>query len=372
MPVLSDLPSWVWPIVQLILGILSFHIALHTPSQQSRLFLFFPFLFFTMLSFFSSAGIPFEAVSVLWTKALALNVVHVFSVLFVEKIPVPPSADENSPHSLKSVCATYRIWSNPRLLPKAPKGTKSKRHSSARSRFLLHRVAKLALYYFIHTQLVPSLLSATLTELAPSDFVHTALFSRLGDVTARELAVRSWMAVHWIVQSLAFIDGANAALALFCVGAGLDEPGDWPALFGGAGEVRGLRSFWSRFWHSLPRRPYTSCARAVVGMLGIERRFASGVAVAFLVFLISGLSHAAVSWRWGMRDWNDTQWFLLNFAGCFVETVLACSLRALAMRFGLQRALRKMEAGWLGRVLGCGWVFLFFFWSVPLWKYSRL
>lgn len=369
------MPSWVSPVAQLILGILAFHVALQAPSQQSRLFLFVPFLFFTTLSFRSSIAIPFTSVSLLWTKALALNIAHVFSVLFIEKIPAPPpSASHDSLLSLKSLCATYRIWSNPRLLPKAPKITEERRgYCSTRSRFLLHCLAKLALYYSLHTQLAPFLLSAAgLTRLEPSDFAHAALFTRLGDVTARELAVRSWIAVHWILQSLVFIDGANAALALLWVGTGIDAPGDWPALFGGAGDIRGLRSFWSRFWHSLPRRPYTSFARAVVDLLGIKSGFASGVAVAFLVFLVSGLSHAAVSWQWGMQDWNDLQWFLLNFGGCFVETVLMHSLKALAVRLGLQRDLEKIQASWVGGMLGCGWVFFFFFWSVPHWKYSRL
>lgn len=51
-------------------------------------------------------------------------------------------------------------------------------------------------------------------------------------MTAREVVVRTWVDMYWIWESIAFLDGANAALAFLAVLTGLDQEDGLPPLFG--------------------------------------------------------------------------------------------------------------------------------------------
>ncbi|KAI0010570.1 membrane bound O-acyl transferase family-domain-containing protein [Xylariaceae sp. FL0662B] len=360
------------PIADLLLSFLFFHWALHTSDQCLRMFLFAFFLCFATLSFTTSRNFYylFPDLTSLWAQSVALNIVHITSLLLIEKWPAPPR-DQKNPSWSSSLRATYRLWGNPQLLPEASKSTvDNEKQEEPLAVFLLLRVAKLPLYYYLHTRVMPCLFSETIVELFPDDVAQPALLTGLHDVTAREVVVRSWVAVSWIWESLVFLDGANAALASFAVLTGLDRPADWPPLFGRPGAACGLRNFWSRFWHRLALRPYKSWAQ--VATSGMAPTPVSRTVLAFVVFLLSGLSHAAVSWRLGMRDTLDVQWFMLNFAGCLGETIVLSTVRNLAKRAGCARELAAIERSWLGRFVGFSWVFAFFFWSVPLWKYPRL
>ncbi len=47
-------------------------------------------------------------------------------------------------------------------------------------------------------------------------------------------------------------------------------------------------------------------------------------------------------------------------------------IRGLAKRSGWGRELSAIEKSWLGYAIGYVWVFAFFFWSVPMWRWPRL
>ncbi|KAI2602307.1 membrane bound O-acyl transferase family-domain-containing protein [Hypoxylon sp. NC1633] len=379
MPYTKSLVPCALPIGYLLLSFLVFHFALHTSHQRSRLLLLPFFLLFAVLSFTSSKHFFFlPALTSLWAQSVALNIVHVTSLLFIEKWPAPIQSQKNSSWAT-ALRATYRIWGNPRLLPEAKKPPPgSAEQGEPLAAFLILRLAKLPLYYALHCHMLPRLFTETIVELAAEDVANPALLTRLYCITAREATVRSFVAVSWIWESLVFLDGANAVLAILSVLSGIDQPADWPPLFGGPSSACGLRSFWSRFWHQLAARPYTSYGRAFARSAAFTRPgFAlpspvSGAVVAFAVFLISGLAHAAVSWRLGMSGWLDLQWFLLNFAACLAETLVLTSVRHVAKRYGLSRELALIERSWLGWFVGFAWVFAFFFWSVPLWKFPTL
>ncbi|RYP50186.1 hypothetical protein DL768_004242 [Monosporascus sp. mg162] len=90
---------------------------------------------------------------------------------------------------------------------------------------------------------MPRFFAKTVVELVPEDVAQTALLTRFSEVTAREAVIHSYIAVSWIWENLVFLNNANAALAVFSVLIGLDEPGDWPPLFGRPGCAYGLRNF---------------------------------------------------------------------------------------------------------------------------------
>lgn len=377
--------SCLAPIEYMGLAILSFHFALHNPNKILRLVLLLPFLYFASHSFIASKKFFIPALTSLWAQSVALNIVQILSLILIENHPAPHQESRLSLFQPSSLMETWRIWCNPQLLSPARRSgsKKSVPENGPKSVFVLLRVAKLLLYYSLHTYVLPAVFSETIVDIDAIDVADSALFSRLSDVSAREAVVRSYLAISWIWESLVFLDGANAILSLVAIISGLDSPADWPSMFGGVDQIRGLRSFWGNFWHRLAARPYGNVGRAVVSGLGsipgLRRNDPTflgtqvqGMIIAFVVFLLSGISHAAVSWRLGMRDLLDVQWFLLNFIACAVEIYFVSTVEYFAHRAGLTKELRALEKSWLGRLASYLWVFSFFFWSVPMWRFPRI
>lgn len=366
---------------------------LHAPSQRIRMCLIPLTLYFEVLSFITAHH--FSAVNAglvgLWAQCLMLNVLHITSLLFIEKMPAPKKVTGGPLSSFRaSIRTSYHFWSNPRLLPRAKCEEKTKACRQSVSAFIFLRLAKLLIYYYLDTKVVPLLFQKLtgvihLSDLTPRKYslLRLAHFSKL---SSREVTLRGYMAVSWVWESVVVLDGANAALGLVAVITSFDSPDDWPPLFGNMTHIfGGMRRFWGSFWHPLAVRPYRNYGRlvadAAVSVLFRSRDMIRlpglatalhGTITALAVFLISGLSHMAVSWNLGMRDWYDVWWFLLNFSACAVETAVLAALRKLARRAGLARQLREIENSWLGSLIGLAWVGMFFFWSVPLWRYQRM
>jgi hypothetical protein len=361
---------------------LVFHFIIHS-SDHDRRFLFLPlFLFFAVLSFTTcnrfSVVSPY--LSSLWAQSVALNIVHIVSLVCIERYP---ALQADSLATWKSLRATWRVWSSPQLLPttattkttkrKDDKNTETRVEEDSAPVFLLLRLLKISLYHYLYISLLPSIFYETLFRLDVPDVTETALLRRLGDVTTREVIVRSYTAVVWIWESLVMLDGANAVLAILAVLSGMDKPGDWPNLFGNPIAACGLRNFWSQFWHRLAVRSYGNFGRIVARYIPMGSKYTRKSVVAFVVFLLSGLSHSAVSWRLGHVDWDvDLQWFMLNFAACSMELVVVSTVRDVARRLGLAREMKLLETSWLGYLIGYSWVFGFFFWTVPMWRFPRL
>lgn len=354
------------PVAWFTLQFTTFHFALQTSSQAIRL-IFSPFLvLFTALSFYTADAFTIiPGLANLWAHGVLLNIAHAISVLFIERLP---------PLKPASIRATYRVWSNPQLLERKVYWDYDDYDEKGQPMavFLFLRLSKLPLYYYFDQHVFPALNSEIMVDLTASDFAHPTLFNRFGDTTAREVLIRSHTVIWWIWRNIALSDGANAVLASVGVIVGQDRPSDWPGLFGSPIDACGLRNFWSRFWHRLAVRPYKNCGRVVSRSLGLKTRTAaSKTATAFIIFFLSGLSHTAVSWLVGSRDWLDLEWFLLNFLGCLVETFALSLLKLLANMAGTRRELEAIQRSWFGYVFGYAWVFAFFLWSVPLMVWPR-
>lgn len=92
-----------------------------------------------------------------------------------------------------------------------------------------------------------------------------------------------------------------------------------------------------------------------------------------MIFGLSGISHSAVSWQLGHHDWYlDIWWFFLNFRGCLVEVLCLSAIRSLSKSMRWSRELRTIENSWFGKLIGIAWVFGFFIWSTPKWKYPAI
>lgn len=374
------------PVLSLAFSAAVFSVALHCSNQRHRLYLLPFFITFSVFSFTSSKYFWFiPSLVSLWSLGVSLYILHIISLLHIERWPVPrssapPSTQQHATSKRQwhlDFRATYKLWGNPQLLPTivAP-DAHSPPETQPYSVFFFLRLIKLPIYYYLHSYVIPSLFSETIVEFFPEDVspVQQTLLRRFQEVTAREVVIRGYTAIVWILESLVFLDGANAILACFFVLVGLDHPSDWPALFGSPMSATSLRKFWSRFWHRLAVRPYTNYGKVVACSLGLQpESFAFKTIVACVVFGLSGASHSAVSWRLGQRDWYlDIWWFFLNFLGCSVEIMWLSAIHSFAKSMKWSRELKMIEDSWFGKFVGFAWVFGFFFWSTPKWKYPGI
>lgn len=159
---------------------------------------------------------------------MALYILHIISLLHIEKSPSPNSSAQLSTQQYTAsnqrrhfdLRATYKLWGNPQLLPQI-KVTDA--HSSPEAEsypvFFFLRLVKLPIYYYLYSHIIPSLFLQTIVQIYPEDVspIQQTLLRRFQEVTARELVIRGYTATIWILESVIFLDGANAILACFFV-----------------------------------------------------------------------------------------------------------------------------------------------------------
>jgi len=322
-----------------------------------------------------------------------LNILHIVSLLYIEKRTFllqyyicTKSKEEATKKIIPryNFTAAYKLWGNPQLLDvtqsptlSTPLTSEKKARSGTYLVFFIFRLIKLSLYYFLHNDLIPRCIFHALGDLHAEDFspAHSHLFPNIYIFNQRQLAIRAYIALSWIYEGFLLLDTANCILAILFVAVGLDEPSDWPILFGNPAAATSLRRFWGKFWHQVGVRTYTNYGKLLAANLKLSPKSTySKTLVAFTVFLLSGLSHSVVSYNLGnTATWQlDTYWFLLNFLICTLEILLLSLLKAGTKTFGWSRRLKRVQESWAGKSFGYIWVFLFFWWSVPMWKYPGL
>jgi len=394
-------------------------------SQIHRVYCAPFLLLFALLSFRHLNDIPsWLGLNSLWGLFVTIYVMHITAVLYIEKwVLVPGNDDDESvvgiqDHPHRSVSrklkAAYKVWSNPRWLPSTPTGDKNdntevllgdmeKPHLSTNAKrstmtsFVLIRTTKLCAYALIHRLIATHIFPGhfrpmTINDFSPDRerFISRLLFPHpstaaaaatvaagFGGIQLRETLLRAVLAVDWALAAYLLLEGSHHASALLfvCV-LRLDEPDEWPPLFGSIRHITRVQRFWGRFWHRLVVGPYGSHAALLSRRL---LRFEPGssadkVCLTFCVFLFSGLAHSAVSWQMGQRCgvWRDVAWFVANFGAGAVEGVVRKQGAALAERMGVGESYHAFASGLAAKVLGFLWVFAFFFWSVPKWQFPKI
>jgi hypothetical protein len=380
------------PPLSLLVSAVIFGTILHTKRQQHRIYLTPIFLFAAYYSLATPDQFSFcLSLFSLWDLAVGLYVLHTLSLFHIEQwpAPTPPAGLSSLQRYQWEATTTYRLWGNPRVF--IPSQDAKKTQQTHRD-FIILRIAKLGLYYTFISHFVPAIDAWLIGEIQPSDvnaaqrnlfrsLLHTIL-SRKSLLSApplepRAILLRAHTAAFWIFESVAYLDGANAALGLFFVcAARIDEPADWPRLFGSPAAVVSLTRFWNSFWHPLATRSYSNIGRAIIRRtfgLGLSDSVAAKLITASVVFTLSGATHAVVTWQAGYRDWYlEIWWFVANFCACALETGVVAVCRMNASRWVLVRYLWRDDRVWIVRWLGRLWVFAFFCWSLPKWQYPRL
>lgn len=209
-----------------------------------------------------------------------------------------------------------------------------------------------------------------LLHLSYADFHDSkqSYLRRIRIVTARETVIRSWLVFHFVWSSWAMFTATHDMLAFAHVAIGVDEPEDWPRLYGSVFEAYSIRRFWGKFWHRLVQRSY-----GAYGSLLSQKMLtlppgssADRICVNFSVFLISGVVHAFITVQLGFKCgyWEDLAFFVMCYAALLVEE---SAQRAASRAFG-----DTWQNGWISRVLGYTWVFGFLFWVLPKHQYPKV
>ena len=364
-------------------------------SQASRVY-FLPFLLLTAsLSFHHLNHLPsWYGLNGLWGLFVTVYVVHITSALYVEQwvLPTEDGHHDNyyedsydSQQTRWNFKAAYKIWNNPRWLntPNEAPGISKAWQRTTMTEFIRTRITNLFVCSAIHFLVASKIFPGPFRPISIDDFssdretyIRSLLLSTEG-VTVRETLLRSVLAVQWISAAYVLLEGSHHVWALFfVVVVRIDEPDEWPPLFGSLLETCSIRRFWGKFWHRVVYRPYTSYASLLSRrVLGLEpHSIYDKLFVTFNIFLLSGTAHSLVSWQLGHRCgvWRDMAWFCANFVAGAVEMTFEKRIRAILKRRGYLGAYQTFLSGWLRKALGFLWVFAFFFWSVPKWEYPKI
>ena len=246
--------------------------------------------------------------------------------------------------------------------------TTSSSEGSRRRVFLLKRLASAATIFFLNQAY--TIIYSLLLQLSYEDFHPSkqSYLRRLRTVTIRETYLRSWMVFNFVWSSWAMFTATHDILAFAHVAIGIDEPEDWPRLYGSIFETYSIRRFWGKFWHHLVQRSY-----GAYGSLLSQKilrlspgSFADRTCANFSVFLISGIVHDSITVQLGFTCgyWEDVAFFVMCHVALLVEEGVQCAA---------SRAIgQTWQKGWIGRLLGYTWVFGFLFWVLPKHQYPKV
>ncbi|KAG9252670.1 membrane bound O-acyl transferase family-domain-containing protein [Emericellopsis atlantica] len=258
--------------------------------------------------------------------------------------------------------AAYRRFNNPRGLPAVSLG-QPEAWLRRRLQFVVFGVVKVILIVasraVVDHILTPHLATSTIHDFSPAKewVVRRLLF---GDVSARDIFIRTYVALSWIIETYSQLTLCHIALGfVFVVILQFDEPEEWPPLFRSPLEAFTLRRFWGVFWHRLITPSATAWARSIASRLPLLRSSPTleKLFTAFFVFTTSGLAHVLVGWRLGDKALErDLFFFWANFVAIGIEIALS--------RLG-KRINRNPAVKLLSRMFGYAWVVGFFVLTVP-------
>ena len=301
---------------------------------------------------------------------------HIVKLLVLDK-PIPPSDWRTTYKSLfdfRGITTRKDAKTPPETSNMEMAADRSSRESCSQSKgsqyriFLLKRLASAAgilLLNHFYTILYSLLLQLSYADFHPQKQHY---LRRMRTVTVRETTIRSWMVLNFIWSSWVMFTATHDILAFVHVAIGIDEPEDWPGLYGSIFDAYSVRRFWGKFWHNLVQRSYSAYGSLLSQkILRLKPgSFADRTFVNFSVFLISGVVHACITVQLGFKcgHWEDLAFFVICYAALLVEE-------------GWQRGVSWVLGGarpkqWICKLLGYTWVFAFLFWVLPKYQYPKV
>lgn len=369
------------PLTNLCISIAIYALALDARSK--RWIWLAPLLCFQYLALATTDQWPNNGIDSLWGLLVCIWISHSISVLLLEDRDLLVDtiwAAGKRPWYWQA----WMTWNNPRLLGISREERHTPRpflgqHSLAIFTFV--RSGKVAAYLLASTYVQPLIIPGAFMPFLATDFdeIRQTYFRRIllepESITARETTLRAVFAIFWAWGAYAMVDGAHSALSVVFVSIlRVDQPNQWPPIFGSMRDTQSLRKFWGAFWHRLVVLPYSNYGKFIA-----ERAFGfrpgsspHKLLVAFTIFFISGVAHAVVAWQLGDQcGWHlDIWWFCLNFVASAAESIVGSKF--LRSSGKPQTGPNRRLATHLRTCCGYGWVYAFFFWSVPKWQYPKV
>lgn len=383
---LSDLaqtPFEAWkPYLLLVTAVSITNFSLVCAPPKSHSLFFLPAYGLTIWSLLSISPITSAYSPYYLDYCLGLTCIVNLIILprILPRILLLESHNLQAPHAgvIERLTASSRIWNNPRRIPKVVARPNPQQHRTSHPRlvFLALSLAKIGTLLILHRHLIspflttPILESIQLSDLAPEkERFISRLVTSPNDITSFELALRLFLPANWIWTNYFCLETYHSILAIIfvCV-LRIDEPEEWPPLFGNLLDAYSVRYFWSRFWHRITAREMTLVALPVSRKLMGCRPGSSmdKTVIAFMVFFLSGVAHAIVAWRTEEgHEARDVLFYVGNFAAAAVEVFVW----RFAQRTGL---VSKTKTTLWWKVLGIVWVYLWLMWIMPKWQFPKL
>ncbi|MCJ1372279.1 hypothetical protein MMC20_003502 [Loxospora ochrophaea] len=199
------------------------------------------------------------------------------------------------------------------------------------------------------------------------------IVGRLGDVTPREVVVRTYTALSFVLPWYWLFTGLQSASSVVGVLLFGEAVEDWPPLFGPMSEAYSLRRYYGVFWHKIMRKALVAHSSVVVfDVLQLPRRSTvSRHMIGLLVFIMSGCIHAITA-AGGIQCAGMAQiryWAGMALAIMFEDAVV--HLWHSIWSSGPQdKSASVLSSRW--RFLGYFWVGLAHFWAVPKAYYPQV
>ncbi|KAK2750563.1 hypothetical protein CKAH01_17938 [Colletotrichum kahawae] len=363
-------------------------VALHFPTHTHRLF----FLPAWILAAWSLISVDFHSAS----SSIGLGSYTVItSFIFMLILPNILLGQSRSVLSNKrkirgrkywpwpqTISAACWIWNNPRHLTVRLNTTSA---WSSRALFLIRRVSKVGLLLVFNSFVNEAriYLKSDLLDFTPDKYpiirpiLSQIIFDCSRDdcthdpVTQRQILVRTFTVLSWIWSNFLILESYHALLSTTFVLPGIDNPADWPPLFGSIADAWTVQRFWGRFWHRIATPTLTTWTRIILRIKHDPQTTFEKATVAFGVFFLSGIMHMTAAWRTGEGYIHlDVMFFCANFFAIAIEIVVSRAWMQVVRRAKLKPGAEArvcMASRWFGYL----WTFAWFFWMAPRWLYPK-
>ncbi|KAI1799505.1 hypothetical protein F4811DRAFT_565534 [Daldinia bambusicola] len=213
-----------------------------------------------------------------------------------------------------NLVTAYKIFNNPRMLPIRLEGSPRSRcmSNAVIVRFTQCRFLKVTVFVALNIGL---------------NLAITPIFStcKLDFSPARETILRRLIS-STILDSVSQPEISHTLMSiLFVAILRVNQPHEWPPLFGNPQEAYTLKRFWGRFWNRLVASAGV-WARALVDQKALSwlPSAAKKVSIAFFIFTMSGIAYAIVGWRIGdCAPERDVLFFWYNFLAVCFEIIVS-------------------------------------------------
>ncbi|KAI8169912.1 Acetyltransferase TRI7 [Colletotrichum sp. SAR 10_86] len=285
-------------------------------------------------------------IPVIWFQGHPLPMVHrAVEVLFADDQErlIMTKGDNNEVNDVvlypfgqtHTISAACWIWNNPRHLTFRLNTTAT---WSSRALFIIRRALKVSLLLVANSFVNKAhiYLKADLLDFTPDKYpiirpiISQIVFDCSRDdctyspVSQRQIFLRIFTVFSWIWSNFLILESYHAILSTTFVLLGIDNPKDWPPLFGSITDAWTVQRFWGRFWHRIATPTLTTWTRTILRITHEPQTTFDKATVAFGVFFLSGIMHMTAAWRTGEGYLHlDVEFFCANFFAIAVEIVVS-------------------------------------------------